>query len=553
MAVYGTLDDSQPVALPIALPPGIRRDEGGLRVRTSPSLLRDLDGAAQSLIEYPYGCVEQTSSRLVPLVALGDIGRLLPRAGGDAARAATLASYVAAGVDRLATMQTTGGGFAYWPGSHTPNVYASAYATWVLHLLARSQVPMSETTATRLRELVQRSSDYLQKTFAPQSGDGSAPLARLNFSHVDGVRAMMAAQVLAEQGRVPGPLLDALYERRADAPIFARAMLLSALHGVRPDDPRVATLTQEVLGAVGELPGSAHVNEVVRYRLDSLFYSDARSDAMVLSALLRTRPDHPLIPKLARGLLDRRGSSAWRNTQENAYALLALAAYGRVFEPAEPQLAVNAWLGRDLLPGGSLSYRQRSADPVELRVPMPALLATAQGEPGPLLLQRQGTGRLYYRIELSFTPDGPASAQPARSQGLRIGRTLRAGGVADAHEFLLGEPAAIDVVLENRTALSYVAIEVPLPAGLEVLQRNLGRGQSSQMLSGHHSPYVSHEELRADRVQIFADSLPPGTHHHTIHVRPTTKGTYVLPSAHAEAMYEPEIYARSTGSSIVVK
>ena len=560
-ALYGTLDDSQPVALPLALPAGIRRDQGGLRVRTSPSLLRDLDGAAQSLIEYPYGCVEQTSSRLLPLVALGDISRLLPAAagstGGNAAasadKSALVARYIEAGIERLATMQTTSGGFAYWPGGSSPNVYASAYATWVLQLVAAAKPAISEAQKSRLSELLQRSGDFLLQTFAPPGRDGVAGLAHPAGDSIDRVRAMMAAQVLAEGGRAPASFLSALYERRGDTPVFARALLLLALHRAAPDDPRVASLRQELLGAIGELPGSAHVKERPLYRLDSLFHSDARSDAMVLLALLRTQPDHPLVTKLTRGLLDRRRAGGWRNTQENAYALLALSAYGRAFESVEPQLQVQAWLGRDLLPGGSLSYTRRSADPVELQLPMPALLASAQGDPGPLILARQGSGRLYYRIELSMTPDGPAAEQEARNQGLRIHRSLRTARSKEAQEVQLGEPTAIDLQLENRADLSYVAVEVPLPAGLEVLQKNIGRGQASLRIAGNTDPYVSHEELRADRVLLFADYLPAGTHHHTIYVRPTTAGTFVLPAAHAEAMYEPEIHGRTTGTTVVVK
>ncbi len=552
LALYGTLDDSQAVALPLALPAGIKRDEGGLSVRTNPSLLRDLDGAARSLIEYPYGCVEQTSSRLVPLAALGDIGPFLPPTAAGASQK-PVESYVEAGIERLATMQTEGGGFAYWPGGRTPNVYASAYATWVLHRLSTSQAPMSAVTKAKLAELIKRSSDYLLQTFAPPGADGAAGLARLPAGHLDRVRAMMVAQVLAEQGRAPASLLDVLYERRGDAPVFARALLLSALAVSQPADPRIKSLTQELLATVAELPGSAHVSEGRLYALDSLFHSDARSDAMVLSALLRTQPNHPVVPKLTRGLLDRRRVSAWRNTQENAYALLALSAYGRAFEATEPQLAVNAWLGSDLLPGGSLRYSDRHDAPVELRLPMPALLRAQAGEAGPLLLQRAGRGRLYYRIELAYTPDRPESEQPVRSQGLSITRSLRSPRQAETRELVVGEPAAIDVVLHNAAPLSYVAVEVPLPAGLEVLQRSLGRGQASQMLSGHHSPHVTYEELRADRVLLFADSLPAGSHPHTIYVRPTTAGHYVLPSAQAEAMYEPEIYGRTTSGTVEVK
>jgi len=551
VAIYGTLDDDQPVALPLRQPVASRSDEGGLRITTSPSLLRDLDSAAQSLIEYPHGCLEQTSSRLIPLVALADIQRFLPRSGSQN-DAPTLARFVRSGVDRIAAMQTESGGFAYWPGGRTPHVYASAYATWVLHLLRQSQAGAAADLAPRLDALIGRSSEYLLNTLSPKNAEdgGVAPALQ---GQLDLVRSMLAMQVLADLGRAPPAVFDVLFARRSEVPVFAQALLTMALQRAQPTDPRVQTLSQELLGTLGELPATAHVNEVTAARMDALFYSSARSDAMVLSALLRTRRDHPLIPKLVRGLVSRRSNGAWRNTQENAYAILALAEYGRAFEAAEPALLLRAWAGTQAVVGSPVRFTDRAAAPVDLHVPMPILVSASREAQGALLLQREGSGRLYYRIELSYTPSAPLVSLPARTQGLRILRSLRTRTTDRATSLSLGEPAVIDLTFENRVALHYVAIDVPLPAGLEVLQRDLGFGQASLMLSGPRSSFVAHEELRADRIAVFADHLPPGTHRHTIYVRPTTPGRYILPSAQAEAMYEPEVYGRSTVSEIDVR
>lgn len=46
--------------------------------------------------------------------------------------------------------------------------------------------------------------------------------------------------------------------------------------------------------------------------------------------------------KLARGLLERRLGGKWRNTQENAYALVALADYARVYEAELPDFRAPA-------------------------------------------------------------------------------------------------------------------------------------------------------------------------------------------------------------------
>ena len=118
---------------------------------------------------------------------------------------------------------------------------------------------------------------------------------------------------------------------------------------------------------------------------------------------------------------------------------------------------------------------------------------------------------------------------------------------------MTGEAVAMDLQIENDVAIDYVAIDVPLPAGLEALQREVGFGQASMRLPGTYGPFVSHEELRADRVVVFADRLHRGVHKHTIYLRPTTPGQFVLPSAQAEAMYEPELYGRTTMSQIEIR
>ena len=551
-AVYGSLDDSQPIAVPLKVPAGAQPTVGGVEVQASASLLGDLAGAVRALVDYPYGCLEQTTSRLVPLAALPELARLLPGALPDAT------AHVQVGLQRLASMQVPGrGGFAYWPGGREPHLYATAYATWTLHQLRQAGYAVPS-------ELLESALSYLQAEVVPDGEvvrltPGAGPLRGLLDDPLERTRRVLAVHALAELGRKPLAAIDELYTHRAALPVFGRAFLLMALHAALPADPRVAQLTDELLGQVDELPGSAHVRESVRHKLDALFHSPTRSDALVLWALLRVRPEHPVVPKLVRGLIERRGALGWRNTQENAYALLALAAYGKRFEATAPRLHLDAWAG----PGrrspwlGAAELRDRQSPPQGLALPMPRLIeAAARGDVGPLLLQRQGRGRLYYRVGLTWAEAG--LDLPARTRGLRLERALRtqaakSGSATAPLALAIGEPVAIDLAIENRALLSYVAIDVPLPAGLEALQLNLGRGQASGMLDGVRGAFVSHQEARPDRIVLFADDLPPGTHHHTLYVRPTTPGRFSLPPARAEAMYQPEVYGRSTGTLVEVR
>src|SRR5690606_14909629 len=102
---------------------------------------------------------------------------------------------------------------------------------------------------------------------------------------------------------------------------------------------------------------------------------------------------------------------------------------------------------------------------------------------------------MYYRLGAEWAPAEPNP--PARAHGLEVTRALRlADGPLGARPATIGDLAAIDVTLTSRTRIRYVALEVPLPAGLEAVQLNLGKGQAAGTLSGARGWWVSHEELR---------------------------------------------------------
>lgn len=80
------------------------------------------------LLTYPYGCIEQTSSQLLPLTRLEALLLLL----GHEVTPAEIRNRVQAGVARLVSIQTGDGGFAYWPGAMSSDEWGSVYATFVL-------------------------------------------------------------------------------------------------------------------------------------------------------------------------------------------------------------------------------------------------------------------------------------------------------------------------------------------------------------------------------------------------------------------------------------
>jgi uncharacterized protein YfaS (alpha-2-macroglobulin family) len=535
VAAYGTISDDQAVAIPIRLPTGVLPGHGGVTVATTSTLLGGLEDAVHTLVQYPYGCIEQTSSRLLPLTVLGPLGRDYPLGIPDTA------DFMKVGIERILAMQTDSGGFAYWPGGKEVHVYASAYATWVLQLAKKNGHPVPELALGRALDDLERRIGKLELSAIP-----------VDWGYSDGVRVAIALHTLADAGRDTSQQAAALFPLRQRLPLFARAFLLMALHRSDPQGPAVRSLSSELLANIRELQLTAHTGEDGLYELDEFFTSDGRSDAIVLMALLRVLPQHAIVPKLAAGLLERRLGGVWRNTQENAYALVALADYARIYEAELPDFQARAWVAGANILDASFKGRELATRSGEISMAKILNLPRTPGEQLlPVILQRQGQGRLYYRLGAEWAPS--QADLPAREQGFSITRTLRTTRGAATTNVAAGEPIAMDITLTSHTRVRYVVLDLPLPAGLEGVSRTLGRGRGAAVLGGSRGWWVSHEEQRPDRVVVFADDLPPGTHHHTVDLRSTSRGAFSFPPALVEAMYMPEVYGRSAGARLTVR
>jgi uncharacterized protein YfaS (alpha-2-macroglobulin family) len=535
VAVYGSLDDDGAALLPFAIPADADPRFGGLSVSVGSTLLGGLEDAVDYLVRYPYGCLEQTSSSLLPLIPLGRLAAQGYPLGID-----DVDEYVDVGITRLRSMQRPGGGFSYWPGGGEPAPYASAYATWVLTRAAAAGYRVPDGMLTDAHAYL------LNQVDAWVTGTGTTPNVEAD------IEMTMILATLAERGHTHAVALEQLYERRRRLPVFAQALLLLALNASDGQDAREPELRRELLSLVDEREAVAKIETDAAWTW--YWDTDTRSSAILLIAMLRSDPMHPLVSKLTRGLLESRRGGRWSNTQENAYALLALADYAAIYEADAPDFDGRVWLGNSMLT--SVHVEGRAFDFKEGFTAMDELLGAGTGPSAAddsLILERAGLGRMYYRVGLEWA--STATDKPAKAEGIRLARTLRSetGLVGEDQAVNAGDLLALDIDIEVTSALDHVALEVPLPAGLEAINLELGKGTSAMKLYGSRGGWVSHQELRRDRAVLFADHIEPGKYRTTVALRATTPGEYVMPAGHAHMMYYPEVYGRTTARRLLVR
>ena len=584
MTVYGETSDDAAVALGDLTQ--MRKDFGGLDVRVSSSALAGLGFAIERLVDYPYDCTEQLSSRLIPLVATGDLAKDTGARVGIGASTEMNAA-IDDTLEAIIKRQNYEGGFGFWDKS-SPEPWLSAYA-----MLAIGGA--SEKKRFVPRDVLERGHDYLNGVLAastrrlakapaedspetkPDAVDAAKEAAEKEevSREIDFISGAMIADTLATLGWPNPAALNVLFDAREGQRLSGRASLLHAMARSDMNAAQIKLLRGEIEMHVRVGANEAEVEELDDYRLEPVLDSHVRTQALVLRALLAADPKHPLAARLARRLLAmRQTDAAWRTTQEDAWALMALGDYRRLQEAGAGALDARTLLGGSEIMRSKLPRHSFREDKIFVSA------ETMIGK-GPKLSFDVDDGKAYYSAQLKY-----ATAQLPKKpvdEGLFVAKYVRGVAPAAVKEALgsipkksadavtAGELVIVDLLFETAEPRDRVVIDDPLPAGLEALDYDLDTTNASGSEAIARADAAEDKEKKPmflgttfrradlrrqvhdDRVNTFFDHIEPGMYHVRYLARATAVGSFIVPPTRIEAMYVPEVYGRTAATALTVK
>ena len=547
-ATYGVIDDGA-IAQPIARPGQVVPDFGGLDVSTASTNLQSLTDAVLYLVHYPFECAEQRSSRILAIAELKDV--LAAFHAKDLPTVAAMTASVEADIEHLTQMQNADGGFAFWDRGYPSEPYLSVFVASALgHARDKGfAVPadLLERAKLYLRTIETRYPTY----YGPEARWAISAFALSTRKQLGDLDLAKAKALFAEAGI-------------AKLPIEASGWLLAAIaQNPGAADERKA-IVRNLLNKVSETAGAANFTTSYGDGAHVLLASDRRVDAVLLDALIQEQKDLDLIPKIVTGLLAHRTAGHWLNTQENSFALVALDRYFQTYEKTTPNFVARVWLGDDA--AGEHAFRGRTTESYDVHI---AMKDVARRDKAPLTIQKDGAGRLYYRIGMTYAP---ASLKLAAADfGFVVERryeavddpkdvTRAADGV---WHIKAGARVRVRLSMVNDNRRYQVALVDPLPAGLETLNPALATtgpiptDPAQQQARGAYwwwtGPWYEHQNLRDERVEAFASLLWEGVHVYDYVARATTPGHFVVPPPHAEEMYMPETFGRGASDRVVIE
>ncbi|MGE0545775.1 MAG: alpha-2-macroglobulin family protein [Kofleriaceae bacterium] len=538
-ATYGVVDD-KPQFEQLQVPKDVFREVGGVEVQLASTQLQGLTDAFWYLQAYPYECAEQRSARMLATAAMFDIVDAFA-APGTPSKAEVEATR-RNDLRLLAKDQLPDGGWGYFEGMSS-DPYVSI------------QVLSAVAASGGEHAIKAKAISYVTKLADKKLALLEAASSRLPTTNYEVALVAAALGALARAGVDVRPRAVRLHDAAsalASYPMDAKARLLAIVAGAPSAKAMRAGLLAAVVSAASETASSATIAASYTEAERLLLVSNSKTNALALEALIREAPDHPLVLKLARGVLDARKRGRWMSTQENLAALTALRRYFDTYEKVTPRYTGRLWIGAAGY--AQQSFAGRSSASASAFLDWTAL---APGSTHDVALRKDGDGRMYYRIGITYAPR--QASLGALDAGFVVRRTYTAvddpgdvtRGADGRWHIKLGARVRVELEAVNTTTRYGVALVDPIPAGLESVDSSLRTSVRTAATASDER--WDHRNLRDNRSEAFAMTLREGAHRFSYTARAITPGTFTAAPAKAEEMYSPETFGRSASEVVVVQ
>jgi len=467
----------------------------------------DLSNRLTYLIQYPHGCIEQTTSSGFPQLYLDDISEL------NKDMKARTEENIKATLIRLKSFLTSEGGFAYWPGENTTSDWGTNYAG---HFMIEA-----ENKGYTLPYGLKDSWLKFQKRIAKQ-------WTRENRSrrYVYDQSDLTQAYRLYTLALAGDPELGSMNRMKEMKDLSQEAKWrLAAAYAVVKQDAAAAALVAGLTISANPYTG-----------FSESYGSVERDEALILETLTILKEKTKAF-ELAKKISESLGKDQWMSTQTTAYCLLAVSSYIKT-SGASSKLQYEH----------NLNAKNNLKESVSKTISQVSF-----GEPnktsGSLSVKNTGGGPLYARLINSGIPIG-GNEEAAESQ-LKI-----------SVSFINNKGNAIDVSrLEQGTDFKAI-VSISHPGGFGtyndmVLQQIFASGWEITNLrlldeNDKESQSYSYQDIRDDRVYTYFDIYERSTKTFTVHLTAAYQGSFYLPAFNAETMYSNLINARNKGQWVEV-
>ncbi|HYF68144.1 MAG TPA: MG2 domain-containing protein [Ohtaekwangia sp.] len=462
----------------------------------------NLGSRLRYLIQYPHGCIEQTTSAVFPQLFLQQVKVLTEIEQSNVQRNVTVA------IERMRSFVQRDGGFGYWPGAETSDPWGTTYAG---HFLIEAEAQgyfVPEDLLKRWKKYQKSKASEWRRNDKYYSSD-LMQAYRLYTLALAGAAEMGAMNRLREQGNLnvtAAWMLAAAYAK-AGQPESAKKLIVDLNTVVKP------------------------------YReLGYSYGSDLRDKALIMETLVllneKTRA-FEILKELSRYLSDQ---SYWMSTQETAFCLKAIGAFAGMDKRGEVKFAYTL--------NGKTVHASTQLPIAQVQIPIKDV------EQKNILVQNESKGALFTRLILEGTPAQGDEVDAESNMNMRVRYTTVDGNEIDVSRLEQGTELVAEVTITHTGMRSWydnLALSQVFPSGWEINNLRLTDDQGLMNSAGYN-----YQDIRDDRVYTYFGLGVNERKTFRVMLTASYAGTYYLPATSCEAMYDRSIFARRKGQEVQV-
>jgi uncharacterized protein YfaS (alpha-2-macroglobulin family) len=479
-----------------------------LTVSRSPAL--ELGEQLRYLVQYPYGCTEQTVSAAFPQLYYGDIADLMQL--NKSQNKVSANANIMEAIRKIKMRQLYNGAVTLWDGEGKEDWWATIYSAHFLIEARKAGFDVDNSLVETMLNYINNRLKTKETITYYYNRDQNKKIAPKEVAYGLYVLA------LANRSNVP-----AMNYYKANPAILAldSRYLLSAAYAVAGDRKSFVAM----------LPSSFSGEESVAQTGGS-YYSDVRDEAISLNALVDVDPSNAQVGSMAKHVAEKLKTRHYLSTQERAFAFLAL---GKIAKAANKSTATA-----EIKVNGKTIAK---VDNGQWQGDMKALGGTN------VEIVTKGDGRLFYFWEAEGI--SASGAYKEEDSYLKVRKRFydRFGHPLTGTTFKQNDLIIIGVTLERSfsTPIENVVITDLLPAGFEIENPRTKEIPGMDWIKDAASPTAL--DVRDDRIHFFVDAYSnKQTYYYA--VRAVSPGQYKMGPVSADAMYNGE-YHSYNGAGVI--
>lgn len=530
----------------LVLPGDAEDNMGSLYVQLDPTRIGVLGEAVRYVFHYPYGCLEQRSAAILPLVAFGEY---IP-AFGLSSEVVNPKAVVEQELKNWSSSQLSNGAFPYWPGGVYDSVYVSTRIGEILGIAKKKG--FSIPSAIDMDDLA----SYLKK----EAYDTLRDASERSWYAYDGMHSLYSASLLTSD--IDESVIDNLLKENNNLDVSTLALC-----GLTYDNLGLSSKAKNVLSKVKAYiklyTQGAEIAEPQFNGYWSFYFDQSEKFALLLQLYSRLAPSDKINQHLVFELLQIQKSNRgyWYSTAATARVLISMDEYIRANDLTKLDFTAEVLLSGKKLTEGSFKGVGAKAVDTTIAFKEDPIKDLPRDKELNLEFNKNGQGTLYYTASMRYAI--PAERQYARDEGLCIFTEItdvKTGEVVSSDKLVAGNLYRERVYISSTRNREYVAVRAPIPAGAEILNAAFVTTGTQPKVAGekededdwesywrNYNWGLSYEGIYDSEVQYFWDYFPRGSQKVEFMFRAARKGTFNTPCSTAECMYQEEIFGRSNG------